>query len=298
MDRAFLQNCRGIIKFNYNLAELTWLKVGGPADIFYKPHDLQDLQYFLQNLPKQYDLNIIGAGSNVLIRDAGIRGTVIKLGSNFNYITQEEDEFLTVGATTLNYNLAHFCYQNSIQGFEFLVGIPGTIGGGIAMNAGAYGKEFKDIIQEITAIKRDGSILKLSIADIGFKYRGNSLQEQLIFVAAKFSFTKGDQEQIKNLMDAINLGRKNTQPINAKTAGSLFANPLSQRSWQLIDKVGMRGYTLNRAQISPMHCNFLINLGGATASDLEALGNMVKQKVQKELGVELHWEVRKMGQKN
>ncbi len=300
MDRAslklFLQNCRGSIKFNYNLADLTWLKVGGPADIFYKPQDLQDLQYFLSSLPKEYDLSVIGAGSNLLIRDGGLRGALIKLGSNFNYINHEEG-FLSVGAATLNYNLAHFCLQNSITGFEFLVGVPGTIGGGIAMNAGAYGREFCDIAQEVIALRRDGSWRKLTRADIGFKYRGNNLKEPLVFVAASFPFTKGNQEQIKDSMDKINLERKKTQPIGQKTAGSLFANPANQKSWQLIDKVGMRGYTLNMAQISPLHCNFLINLGGSSAYDLEALGDLVKQKVQQELGVDLDWEVRRIGRK-
>jgi UDP-N-acetylmuramate dehydrogenase len=294
MDSLFLQNYRGIVKFNYNLANLTWLKVGGPADIFYRPQDLQDLQHFLSSLPSEYNLNVIGAGSNLLIRDGGIRGVVIKLGSNFSYIDYKEEN-LIVGGGVLNYNLAHFCLQNSITGFEFLVGVPGTIGGGIAMNAGAYGREFQDIIQEVVAIKRDGSLLNIVKDDIGFKYRGNSLKEPLIFVAAKLHFAIGNKERIKDLMNSITLERKKTQPVNQKTAGSLFANPVAQKSWQLIDKVGMRGYTLNMAQISPLHCNFLINLGGSNAADLETLGEMVRQKVRQELGVELSWEVRKLG---
>jgi UDP-N-acetylmuramate dehydrogenase len=296
MDISTLKNLRGTLRFNYPLAPLTWLKVGGPAEIFYKPADIEDLQQFLRLLPAEYEVNVIGAGSNLLIRDGGIGGVTIKLGSNFNYIKLEED-LLVVGGATLNYNLAQFCYNHSITGYEFLLGIPGTLGGGVSMNAGAYSREFKDIVYQATAIKRDGSLIELSNKDIGFVYRGNSLQEQIIFVEAKLKFEYGDVKQIKTLMDEINFKRKSSQPIHEKTAGSTFANPGGYKAWQLIDKVGMRGYTLNSAQISNLHCNFLINLGNSSASDLEEIAEITKQKVLDNLGIELKWEVKRLGRK-
>jgi UDP-N-acetylmuramate dehydrogenase len=296
MDKEIFKNCKGVVKFGYNLAHLTWLKVGGPAEIFYKPYDLEDLQQFLQLLPKNIEINVIGAGSNLLIRDGGLQGVVIKLGSNFNYINQEE-KVLKVGAATLNYSLAQFCYLNSIANFEFLVGIPGTIGGGIAMNAGAYLKEFKDILHEVTALKFDGSLIKLSNSDCGFRYRGNSIAEPIIFVEAKFKFETGDQTKIKQTMDEINAQRKLTQPIHEKTAGSTFANPKNMKAWELIDKVGMRGYTLGEAQISKLHSNFLINLGNASADNLETIAEIARTKVLQSTGIELNWEVKRIGKK-
>jgi UDP-N-acetylmuramate dehydrogenase len=295
MNKDLFEELKGSLRFDYSLAQFTWLKVGGPAEIFYKPYDLEDLQKFLMVLPNEYDVNVIGAGSNLLIRDGGVKGAVIKLGSSFNYI--EEDGVLRVGGSTLNYNLAQFCYQKSIKGFEFLCGIPGTIGGGISMNAGAYGMEFKDIINKVKAVKRDGSLVELTNNDLGFCYRGNSLNESMIFVEAQLKFEYGDQSIIKGLMDDINVKRKATQPINQKTAGSTFANDANHKAWQLIDKVGMRGYTLNGAQISDLHSNFLINLGGASASSLEEIAEMARAKVLSETGVELKWEVKRLGYK-
>ena len=293
MENIFT-NYQGVLRKNYNLAHLTWLKVGGNADFFYKPKDMSDLQNFLQQIPDHVELNIIGAGSNLLIRDGGIRGVVVKLGSQFNYI-ELKDDVIRVGASTLNYHLAHFAYQNSITGMEFLLGIPGTIGGGIAMNAGSYGQEFKDILCFVTAVDRNGRIVRFSNQEMGFVYRCNSLDQQFIFLQAEISVTKGMQNKIKDLMDHINFKRSISQPVNAKTAGSTFANPLPHKAWELIDKVGMKGYTLNGAQFSDLHCNFLLNLGNATAADLESLGEMARFKVLSHSGIELKWEVKRIG---
>jgi len=290
------QNLRGSLRLNYDLAHLTWLKVGGPAEIFYKPVDIGDLQNFLKQIPTNLDINVIGAGSNLLIRDGGIDGVVIKLGAGFNYINQDQ-EFITVGAATLNYSLSQFALQNSVQGFEFLSGIPGNIGGGIAMNAGAYGQEFKDILHSIKAVTKSGEELELMNSEIGFGYRSNPLREKMIFVAAKFKFNYGQHEEIAALIEKIKTQRKATQPINQKTAGSTFANVADQKVWQLIDKVGMRGYTLNGAQISNMHPNFLINTGNAKSCDLEQIAEIAKAKVLEETGIELRWEVIRLGKK-
>ena len=290
------QNLRGALRLNYNLAHLTWLKVGGNAEIFYKAQDLSDLQNFFQQIPEDFDVNIIGAGSNLLIRDGGVDGIVIKLGTGFNYINQDKD-LIAVGAATLNYNLSQFALQSSVQGFEFLSGIPGSIGGGIAMNAGAYGREFKDILHSVKALTKSGEEVELMNDEIGFGYRLNPLREKMIFVEAKFKFEYGKTQEIAERIEQIKTQRKATQPINEKTAGSTFANIADQKVWQLIDKVGMRGYTLNGAQISNMHPNFLINLGNAKSCDLEEVAEMARAKVLKETGFELRWEVIRLGKK-
>jgi len=297
IEKTF-QNLRGSLRLNYNLAHLTWLKAGGDAKIFYKAQDLADLQNLLQQIPEGFEINIIGAGSNLLIRDGGVDGVVIKLGAGFNYINQSQgQEFIAVGAATLNYSLSQFALQSSVQGFEFLSGIPGSIGGGIAMNAGAYGREFKDILHSVKALTKNGEEVELMNDEIGFGYRLNPLREKMIFVEAKFKFEYGKKQQIAERIEQIKTQRKATQPINEKTAGSTFANIADQKVWQLIDKVGMRGYTLNEAQISNMHPNFLINLGNAKSCDLEEVAEMARAKVLKETGFELRWEVIRVGKK-
>lgn len=300
MDQSIFKHCKGTLKFGYSLAHLTWLKVGGKAEIFYKPSDLQDLQNFLSGLPSNYDLNTIGAGSNLLIRDGGVRGAVVKLGPAFNYIKKEEDT-LIAGAGTLNSSLVQFCLEHKIGGFEFLAGIPGSIGGGINMNAGAYHKEFQDILSSIIAVKRDGSLAIFTNAQMGFKYRSHSINEPLIFVEARFKVPKNaigvSLDIIKAKIDQINTDRRLSQPINQKTAGSTFKNPTPEKAWQLIDEVGMRGFTIGGGQIADMHCNFLINLGNATAKDLEKVAETAREKVYREKGIQLEWEVKRLGEK-
>lgn len=298
LSHVILPGIKGECRFNYNIAHLTWFKVGGAVDIFYKPEDEDDLSSFLQqnqrlNLP----VTTIGAGSNIIIRDGGIEGVLIKLGRNFTNIELNQDKELVVGAGCLNFSLAKFCQENGIKGFEFLVGIPGTIGGGIAMNAGAYGKEFKDIVLRVEALDKEGRIKFFSNKEIGFLHRSNSLPADLIYTKVIFKTEAGDKSKITELMNEINNRRGVTQPVKEKTGGSTFVNPEGIKAWQLIDQAGMRGKKLGGAMISELHCNFMINTGNALAAELEDLGELVRQEVQKTSGYELKWEVKRIGRR-
>ncbi len=289
-----LPQIRGEYRYNFNLANLTWFKVGGCAEVLYKPADIDDLSDFLSQLPTKVPLHILGAGSNIIIRDGGIDGVVIKLGRGFGEI-EHTDSTLRVGAGALNYSLAQYALQNNIQGLEFLVGIPGTIGGGIAMNAGSYGSEFKDVLHSITMLDRAGQKHILTPDEMDFGYRHNGLKDWAIFVEATFLVKEGNKIDIKAKMDEISTARQQTQPINQKTGGSTFANPDGHKAWQLIDQVGMRGFSIGGAQLSKLHCNFMINTGNATATELETLGEMARSKVFEQTGVELKWEIKRFG---
>lgn len=290
---------RGVYRENFPLNKTNWFNVGGEAEIFYKPEDLEDLSFFLKNVSKDINITVLGVGSNIIIRDGGIDGVVIKLGRNFttiNYsLLDDNDVLLNVGAGCLNYNLAYFCLENEISGLEFLVGIPGSIGGGIAMNAGAYGSEFKDFITYVQAVNLEGEIKSISNSDMRFSYRSNGLSEQHIFTQASFLLKKKNKSLIKEKMDEIINKREQTQPIKEKTTGSTFANPQGYHAWKLIDEAGLRGAKIGGAQMSLKHCNFMINLGDATANDLESLGEHVKKKVYEHSGVNLNWEVKILG---
>ena len=290
-----LPDVRGEYRENYPLAPITWLKVGGNAEVFFKPRDLDDLIAFLKSAPKTIELTVLGACSNVLIRDRGVDGVVIKLGREFAGIELLPENKIKIGAAMLNYNTAQFCLKNSIEGFEFLIGIPGTAGGGVAMNAGAYTREFKDIVFEIEAVNRAGEVVNVSNDQIGFGYRKNSLPSDLIIVSVTCKYNVGDQAMIQSRMDQIVSARMATQPIKEKTCGSTFANPPGHKAWQLIEAVGMKGYILGDAQVSDLHANFMINRGAATAKDIEDLGELIRQKVRDLKGIELTWEVKKIG---
>lgn len=290
-----LPKVRGKYKFDYNIAHLTWFKVGGNADILFKPEDVEDLAYFLKEKDEDLEVMILGAGSNIIIRDGGIKGVVVKLGRIFTEIEELSDGNLAVGAGCLNYNLAKFALTKSIKGFEFLVGIPGTIGGGVAMNAGAYGSEFKDLIISVEAIDKAGNYRNFSCEEMGFSYRKNSLPNDVIFTKVIFKGEKGSLEKIQSRMDEINKKRAETQPITEKTGGSTFANPDGYKAWKLIDDVGLRGYAVRGASISTKHCNFMINDGTASASDMEKLGEFVKVRVKELSGIELNWEIKRVG---
>ncbi len=292
-----LPKVSGQYRENTSLAPFTWLKVGGNARILFKPDSIEDLAFFLSNFKQDVEIVVLGAGSNILIRDGGIDGVVIRLGRNFSSIDILSEERVKVGASCLNYHFAQFCYQNSIEGFEFLVGIPGSIGGGIAMNAGAYHKEFKDIIFSVEALDRNGKIHNIENKDIGFIYRANSLPKDWIFTSAIFHYKKGDINLIKARMDSIIDMRAKSQPVKEKTCGSTFKNLQGQKVWELIDKASMRGARLGGAEISNMHCNFMINRDNANAKDLEDLGEMVRQKVFESSGVTLEWEVKRIGKR-
>lgn len=292
----------GEYRNNYNLSHLTWFKVGGPAEVLFKPLDVQDLANFVSQNQQQRPITVLGAGSNIIIRDGGIDGVVVKLGQNFTNIELKNDnevysnqKSISVGSGCLNYNLAKFCQMHAITGFEFLVGIPGTIGGGVVMNAGAYGSEFKDIIIAIEAIDSRGNFILIPNEEIGFKYRGNNLPKDLIITKAIFKATIGEREMILAKMDEINKNRLATQPIKERTSGSTFANPENHKAWQLIDKAGMRGYRIGGSSMSQLHCNFMINHGNSSARDLEDLGDLVKKNVFEDSGISLEWEIKRIG---
>lgn len=297
IDVKQLPRIQGEYRQNYALSHLTWFKVGGPAEIFCKPKDIDDLIFLLKEIDKNIQIGIIGAGSNMIVRDGGIDGIVLKLGRGFTNMEMLDDYRIKVGAGALNFNVAQFCFENKIAGFEFMVGIPGTIGGGLAMNAGAYGAEFKDLLEEATCIDMDGNKKVLKNKDFGFGYRHNSLNEPLIFVDATFNYKLGDPASIRAAMDKITSERKLTQPIAQKTGGSTFANPENHKAWELIDKAGLRGHRMGGAMVSPLHCNFMINEDNASAKDLEDLGDFVRDKVAKETGIELKWEIKRIGNK-
>lgn len=291
----YLPKLRGKYKLNYNISHLTWFKVGGNADILFIPEDLQDLEYFLRENKENLSVTVIGAGSNILVRDDGISGVTLKLGHCFTEIEELSDGNLAVGASCLNYNLAKFALSRSIKGFEFLIGIPGTIGGGVAMNAGAYGLEFKDIVVSIEAIDQVGNYKKFLSPDIGFSYRKHSLSKDLIFTKVIFRCESGNRDQIQSKMRKINQLRVKTQPITKKTAGSVFSNPEGYQAWKLIDYAKLRGHVVGGAYISDKHCNFIINDGNATASDIERLGEFIKNKVKQVTCIELAWEIKRIG---
>ena len=286
---------RGKYKENYKLAHLTWFKVGGAADVLYKPVDEDDIANFLKQNGGKLPVTVIGAGSNIIIRDRGVEGVVIKLGSGFTEIEILPEGDLLVGAACLNFNLAKFTQANGIKGFEFLVGIPGTVGGGVAMNAGSYGSEFKDIVKSVYAFDKMGAQMQIPLKDIGFDYRKNSLPTNLIYTKVVFRADRGDPNEIKLKMQDINKKRAETQPITEKTSGSTFANPEGKRAWELIDQAGLRGMRIGDAVISEKHCNFMINQGNANASDMEQLGEFVKNKVKDHSGIELKWEIKRIG---
>lgn len=292
---SLLPQIRGEYRQNYALAPLTWFKVGGKAEVLFKPVDFEDLVHFLKHTSPEIPITVLGAGSNIIIRDGGIDGAVIKLGRNFAGINVLPNNQIHIGASALNYNIAQVAMLSGLRGLEFLVGIPGTAGGGIAMNAGAYGGEYKDIVEYIEAVDRKGLVHIMHNKDIGFGYRSNSLPQDLIFTRIVCNATEGDAAAIKARMSEIMSKREATQPVREKTGGSTFANPEGQKTWQLIDKVGMRGARQGGAIISDMHCNFMINCGNATASDLETLGELARSKVLEECGVELKWEIKRLG---
>lgn len=292
-----LPEVRGKYRFGYNLAPITWFKVGGKAEIFFKPEDVEDLSFFLKNLDPAVNVTILGNCSNVIIRDGGIDGVVVKLGKNFAKIQLEKRTKIKCGAGALNYYVSNFALNNSKSALEFLIGIPGTIGGGIKMNAGAYGSEFKDVLSNIKAIDRKGNIFDISPNDAGFGYRKSSIPDDYIFVEAEFNVNDSDQKIISEKMAKINEQRSSTQPVKEKTGGSTFANPSEYKAWELIDKVGMRGYKIGDAGFSELHCNFMINHGNATAKDLEDLGELARDKVREKFSQELKWEIRRIGKK-
>ncbi len=287
----------GKITFNYSLAKLTRFRTGGPADVFFEPSDMQDLITFLKHCPKDIPITILGLGSNLLIRDGGIRGVVIALKhKNFCQIKCCDDQ-LTVGCGTSDLRIAKFAAKQGLKGFSFLSGIPGGLGGALRMNAGAFGMEICDIFASATAVDRMGNIHHLDKDAMGFAYRHIDIPKDYIFLEASLKATgTADPEELMQEIQSIQNQRDNAQPKGVLTGGSTFANPKPHSAWKLIDQAGMRGFRLGGAQVSEMHTNFLINTGNATASDIESLGELVREKVKQTSGIELRWEICRIGE--
>lgn len=285
---------QGALSFNAPLAPYTWFRVGGPADILFLPKDERDLSRFLAAAPPEVPVTVIGVGSNLLVRDGGIAGAVVRLGRDFGTIAVEGAR-ITAGAAALDVMVAKAAQRAGLAGLEFLRGIPGTVGGGLRMNAGAYGREFKDCLKAARAVDRAGRMHELSLADMKFVYRSSGAPEGLIFTSATFEGAPGDPAEIQKRMDEITAARESTQPVKSRTGGSTFKNPPGGKAWALIDAAGCRGLKIGAAQVSEQHCNFLINTGEATAADIEALGEEVRRRVRETAGVELEWEIKRLG---
>jgi len=276
------------------LKDLVWFRVGGPAEILFRPADVDDLATFLAAKNADTQVSVIGVGSNLLIRDGGIPGVVVRLPGAMGKITVEGAR-VTAGAAALDATVAKLAADAGIAGLEFLRGIPGTVGGALRMNAGCYGREIKDILVSATALDAKGNVVKLKPADMGFAYRKSATPEDLIFVEAVFEGTRDDPAAIRARMDKLVADREASQPVKTKTGGSTFKNPPGHKAWSLIDDAGCRGLLRGAAQVSPMHCNFLINTGDATAADIEALGEEVRARVKEKSGIALEWEIKRVG---
>jgi UDP-N-acetylmuramate dehydrogenase len=285
---------RGRLLANQSLAELTWFRVGGPAQVLFMPEDDDDLGYLLANLPAEIPVTVIGLGSNLIVRDGGMPGVAVRLGRGFSDIVIDGVD-VRAGAAVPDVKVARTAQEAGIAGLSFLRGIPGSIGGALRMNGGAYGRETKDALIEARAVDRAGRVRVLGNADMRFAYRHCGAPDDYIFTRATFRGERGDPAVIAAEMDKITEAREATQPVKSRTGGSTFKNPTGQKAWQLIDAAGCRGLRVGDAQVSAMHCNFLINLGNATAADIEALGEIVRQRVKEHSGVDLEWEIKRIG---
>jgi UDP-N-acetylmuramate dehydrogenase len=293
--KARMPELRGRLLANQPIGEFTWFRVGGPAQAFFMPEDENDLAYFLRNLPGETPVTVIGAGSNMIVRDGGVAGVVIRLGRGFNDV-KVEDHRITAGTAILDVMVARAAQPAGIAGLAFLSGIPGTIGGALRMNGGAYGGETKDVLVETQAVDRQGNLRKFTLGEMGFSYRHCGVSEDVIFTAAVLQGRAGASEEIAAEMATIKKKREASQPRN-RTGGSTFKNPPGHSAWKLVDDAGCRGLTVGGAQVSELHSNFLINLGGATAADIEILGETVRERVKAHSGVELEWEIKRVGVK-
>lgn len=276
------------------LADQTWFRVGGAADVLFRPADEADLIDFLTYCPSHIPITILGAGSNVLVRDKGLRGVVIRLTRGFSAIEIQGDE-LTVGAGALDRTVALTCADHGIGGLEFLVGIPGAMGGAVKMNAGAYNQEIKDCLMWVDAVDFSGKKVRLTPDDLQFSYRHSALPDHMIVTKVGLKGYKKEPDELHHTLKNLLHQREATQPVRGQTGGSTFKNPLPHKAWELIDRAGCRGLMVGQAQMSEKHCNFMLNLGGATAQDLEQLGELVREKVFASTGIRLEWEIIRLG---
>jgi UDP-N-acetylmuramate dehydrogenase len=293
--KGHLPRLRGRLLANQPLAELTWFRVGGPAQALFMPEDEADLAYLLAHLPNEIPVTVIGLGSNLIVRDGGVPGVVIRLGRGFNEVAVEDSERIRAGCAVPDVKIARAAQEAGIAGLSFFRGIPGAIGGALRMNGGAYGRETKDVLIEARGVDRRGELHVFSNGDMHYEYRHCGAPEDVIFTQALFQGARGDRGEIAAAMDKITEAREATQPIKSRTGGSTFKNPPGQKAWQLIDAAGCRGLQIGNAQVSEMHCNFLINLGGARAADIETLGETVRARVKEHSGVDLEWEIKRIG---
>lgn len=292
----WIKDIRGKLVPHQLLSELTWFRVGGPVDLFFMPVDEDDLSVFLSQLDPAIQVTTIGLGSNLLIRDGGLDGVVIRLGRGFKNIHTLKDYQIEVGAGVPDVKAAMAAADASIDGLTFYRGIPGGIGGALYMNAGCYGTQTKDRVIRLKGVHRNGEKFEIDAQQMGYRYRQSNGPEGAIFTSAIYQGFKGDKAELYSKMAQITQTREASQPTKSRTGGSTFKNPQGYSSWKLIDQAGCRGLQIGHAQVSEKHCNFLINLGEATALDIETLGETVRQKVRAHHGIELRWEIRRMGQ--
>jgi UDP-N-acetylmuramate dehydrogenase len=293
--KANMPTLRGRLLANEPLAPLTWFRVGGPAQVLFMPEDEADLAYFLTHLPAEIPVTVVGLGSNLIVRDGGVPGVVIRLGRGFGEVKVEPGERVRAGTAVPDVKVSRAAQEASIAGLAFFRGIPGAIGGALRMNGGAYGRETKDALIEARGVDRQGNVRVFTTADLHYTYRHCGAPDDIIFTEALFQGTVGDAKTIAAEMEKITESREATQPIKSRTGGSTFKNPPDDKAWQLIDAAGCRGLKIGDAQVSEMHCNFLINLGNATAADIETLGETVRRRVKEKSGVELDWEIKRIG---
>ncbi|MEL6966366.1 MAG: UDP-N-acetylmuramate dehydrogenase [Pseudomonadota bacterium] len=296
LSRFDTSDIRGRLTPDAPMHKYTWFQVGGPADLLFNPADTDDLALFMQRLPRDIPVLVVGVGSNLLVRDGGIEGVVIRLsGKGFGQVEQLSDTQLKVGAAVPDKKLASEALAVGLGGFEFYHGIPGAIGGALRMNAGANGGETTQLVKEVHAVSRDGTRHVLSHEDMGYAYRHSGASPDMIFTHAVFQGHAKPTADIQADMDAVQKHREEAQPIREKTGGSTFKNPLPHSSWRVIDAAGLRGHRVGGAQMSEMHCNFMINEKNATAHDLETLGETVRERVYADSGILLDWEIKRLG---
>ncbi len=288
---------RGRLRQDVKLANRCWFRVGGPADWLFIPEDTDDLCQFMAQRPQDMPVPLIGVGSNLLVRDSGIRGLVIRLGAGFTQTKPVGGNFIRVGAGALDVHVAGVAKELGLGGLEFLCGIPGTIGGAVAMNAGAYGHEIRDVLISAEVVDDKGELHTMTAEQLGFSYRHSALPDGWICVSALLKGAPEDVQVIEARMQRIMEDRELSQPTRARTGGSTFKNPEGHKAWELIDAAGCRGLTRGDAQVSEKHCNFLINRGDASAGDLEALGEEVRERVKNHSGIEIQWEIKRIGEK-
>jgi UDP-N-acetylmuramate dehydrogenase len=293
--KAAMPELRGRLTANQRLSELTWFRVGGPAQVLFTPADEDDLAYFLSRLPTELPVTVVGVGSNLIVRDGGLPGVVIRLAPRGFGEASAQGEIVSAGAAALDKRVAETAAAANLGGLEFFFGIPGTIGGALRMNAGANGVETKDVLREASGVGRDGKKYVFTNSEMKFVYRNSAVDPSIIFTSARFRGKPATPEAIRVRMNEVQAHREAAQPIREKTGGSTFKNPPGNSAWKLIDAAGCRGLRVGGAQVSEMHCNFLINTGEATASDIETLGETVRARVKENSGIELHWEIKRIG---